>query len=136
MERAVFRYVEHELYNYDYTVREIKEMREDILNSTNSPEVKPEKQGKYINGDVTFSKVARLTTNVALLRMQETTAAIDKALRLLSEQHTHLFQLKYQECKDMRVICNEMPTSERTYFRMRKELVEMVAVQLGLTNVV
>ena len=136
LERAVFRYVEHELYNYDYTKNEIHEMREDILSSTNCPELKPEKMDKYMSGDVTFSKVARLTSNVGLMRMQETVMAVEKALRLLSEEHNHLFHLKYQECKNMQAVCNEMPTSERTYFRMRKELVEMVAVQLGLMNVI
>ena len=134
MERAVFRYVEHELYNYDSTKAEIRAMREDILEGTNAPELKPEKMGKYLNGDVVFSKVSRLTSNVALCRMQETVQAIEKALRLLTEEHSHLFQLKYQEQMDWRQVVMEIPMSERSYFYKRKELVMMVAVQMGLTN--
>ncbi len=134
LESAVFRYVEHELYNYDWTKNEIREMREDILNSTNAPELKPEKMGKYMSGDVTFSKVARLTSNVALIRMQETVMAIEKALKLLSEQHAEVFEYKYRQNMDYRRIVMEMPTSQDTYFRKRRELVRAVAVQMGLMN--
>lgn len=130
--RAVFKYVEHELYNYDLTKKIIDELREDIILSTPYKEaVGSTKAGV---SDATAKKAVKLVSSVTLARMTRTVMAIDRALARLTDDHRQLFELKYRQALPWQRVCDEMPTSERTYFRLRRELVLMVAVELGLAE--
>ncbi len=131
LSRAVFRYVEHELYSYDWTVKEIERLREDIIEAVPFKEVVG---GKGYISDPTARKATQLVSNTALARMTRTVTAVDKALARLSDNHRALFNLKYRQDLPWQRVCEELPTSERTYFRLRRELVEMVAVMLGLAE--
>ena len=129
--RAVFRYVEHELYNYDNTLLEMENLREGIIEAPPLREAVP---GTGYVSDPTARKATQLVTNTALARMARTVAAIDKSLARLSEDHRSLFELKYRQTMPWKRVCQELPASERTYFRMRRELVEMVALEMGLAE--
>ena len=126
----VFAYVEHELYSYDTTGREIQQLRDDIIEAV--PLMGERVQGGI--GNVTQSKGIKLTSDLALLKMQRTRRAIDEALKRLDEEHNQIFEYKYQRKMDWRQVCMEVPMSERSYFYKRKELVYMVALQMGLMN--
>ena len=132
--RAVFRYIEHELYHYDVTKREMEELREEIIYSSPPREVIAVNDDNGYHSDVVGSKTVKLVTNAALVRMSRVVLAIDKALSKLADEHKQLFELKYRQCLPWQQVCAEMPTSERTYFRLRRELVEMVALELGLAE--
>ena len=131
LNRAVFRYVEHELYNYDNTLLEMQSLRENIIEAPPLREAVP---GTGYVSDPTARKATQLVTNTALARMARTVAAIDKSLARLSEDHRALFELKYRQAMPWKRVCQELPSSERTYFRMRRELVEMVALEMGLAE--
>ena len=131
LNRAVFRYVEHELYNYDNTLVEMQNLRENIIEAPPLREAVP---GTGYVSDPTARKGIQLVTNTALVRMTRTVAAIEKALARLSDNHRALFNLKYRQDLPWQQVCQELPTSERTYFRMRRELVEMVALEMGLAE--
>lgn len=132
LSRPAFRYVESELYNYDETKKELEELQEDIRNST------PDMSGDMVKGGTVSSqpeaKSIQLLTNKVLVRMDRTIKAIDKALSILGEEHNLIFELKYRQNLNWRQVVIEVPTSQDTYFRKRRELVQMVAVQLGLIN--
>lgn len=130
--RAIFRYIEHELYNYDETIKEIQEIRNNIIEQSPYKETVP---GSGYISDPTARKAIKLITSTAIARMERTIRAIDRALELLPEEHNQLFQLKYRQKWTMKQICDEIPTSERTYFRWRREIVEMVAKEMGFVNV-
>lgn len=133
IERRVFKYVEYELYNYDNTKKELERYRKMILESSPAPaEVKT--QGGQITSQ-TESKALKLITSSFIVHAERVISAIDKSLAMLTEDHRKLFQLKYQECLPWQEIIVEMNISDRTYFRMRRELVATVARQLGLINV-
>jgi RinA family phage transcriptional activator len=131
LSRAVFRYIEHELYNYDTTLVEIENIRVDIIEAPPLRETIP--SSGHIS-DPTARKGTQLVTNTALVRMTRTVAAIDKALARLSDNHRALFNLKYRQDLPWQQVCQELPTSERSYFRMRRELVQMVALEMGLAG--
>ena len=132
LSRPAFRYVESELYNYDETKKELEELQEDIRNST------PDMSGDVVKvGKVSSqpeAKSIQLLTNKVLVRMDRTIKAIDKALSILGEEHNMIFELKYRQNLNWRQVVIEVPTSQDTYFRKRRELVQMVAVQLGLIS--
>ena len=130
--RAVFRYIEHELYNYDITLAEIKNIRQGIIEAM--PPLKETVPNTGYVSDPTGRKAIQLFTNTALVRMARTITAIDKALSRLSDNHRALFNLKYRQGLPWQKVCDEIPVSERTYFRLRRELVYMVAVEMGLAE--
>lgn len=133
IERRVFKYVEYELYNYDNTKKELERYREMILESSPAP-VEVKTQGGQITSQ-TESKALKLITSSFIAHAERVINAIDKSLAMLTEDHRKLFHLKYQECLPWQEIVIEMSISDRTYFRMRRELVITVAKQLGLINV-
>ena len=129
--RAVFKYIEHELYNYDATIKEMEAIQEDIIFAAPLKETIP--SAGFIS-DPTANKATKLVTNTALARMARTVSAIDKALARLTDDHRAIFELKYRQGMNWRQICATIPTSERSYFRQRRELVQMVALELGLAE--
>lgn len=131
LDRAVFRYIEHELYNYDETKKEIEELRMDIIEKGPLKEAVP---GTGYVSDTTARKAIKLVTNTALARMERTVRAIDRALARLSDDHRQLFELKYRQCLPWQRVCELIPLSERSYFRLRRELVLMVALEMGLAK--
>lgn len=130
--RAVFRYVEHELFNYAETKLLLRELQQSVIESTPYCETIP--SSGHIS-DPTANKAIRLVTSTAIARMERNVRAIDRALKLLPEQHQMLFNFRYKQGKSMGIVCDEIPTSERSYFRWRKEIVEVVAREMGLVNV-
>lgn len=131
LNRAVFRYVEHELYNYDNTLVEMQNLREGIIDRTPTRETVP---GKGYVSDPTAKKAVNLVSSKAIKRMTTVVNAIDRALARLTDNHRALFVLKYRQALPWQQVCRELPTSERSYFRMRRELILMVAVELGLAE--
>lgn len=129
--RAVFNYIEHELYCYQATQQELAELREEIIGETAVPEVVV--AGGW-HPDPTEKKASQLLTNAALARMTRVVRAIDRALARLDGDHRRLFVLRYQQCRPWPSICREMALSERSYFRLRRELVLTVARELGLAT--
>lgn len=129
--RAVFRYVEHELYNYDYHLEKIEQIREKIIEASPLRETVP---GKGYVSDPTAKKAVNLVSSKAIARMTTVVNAIDRALARLTDNHRALFELKYRQALPWQQVCRELPTSERSYFRIRRELILMVAVELGLIN--
>lgn len=125
---AVFRYIEYELYNYDQTKRELELGREDIIHQTHQQAA----GGSSGPGDPTGSRVVKLMSTPTLVQMERVISAIDTALRMLTEEHCLVFELRYRQGLNWQAICREMPTSQATYFRLRRQLVETVGLNLGL----
>ena len=132
MNKAIFRYIEHELYHYEITKQAIEDMREDIIGEV--PQQSGDVVSSFTISDTTQKRAIKLITNAALLRMTKTTAGIDRALDKLEDIHKQLFHLRYKERMKWQEVCEELPTSERTYFRARRELVMMVALELGMIS--
>lgn len=134
--RPVFQYIEHELANYKITRQKIEILRDEIT-SSRPDEARQEVAyvggagGKQI-GRPTEGAAIKLTSSAVLMHMESVVRAIDKALSQLTEDHNEIFQLRYIENKPWQQIVAMLPVSQDTYFRKRRELVWMVAIQLGL----
>ena len=133
--RAVFQYIEHEMANYEITRQKIEILRDEI---TSSRPDEARQEVAYVGKDSkritrpTEGAALKLTSSAALHHMEQVIAAIDKALSQLTEDHNEIFQLRYIENKPWQQIVAMLPVSQDTYFRKRRELVWMVAIQLGL----
>lgn len=129
--KSIFRYIEHELYNYEQTKRDLQLYREQVLEGTSTPEVSVQSSP----GDVTANKAVKLTSSAFVMQAERIINAIDKSLDVLGDKHKELFTLKYQMGISWPNIVIDMDISDRTYYRLRRELVIMVGQQLGLINV-
>ena len=129
--KSIFRYIEHELYNYEQTKRDLALYREQVLEGTASPEVSVQSSP----GDVTADKAVKLTSSAFVVQAERIINAIDRALSILGDKHKELFKLKYQLGVSWPNITIDMGISDRTYYRIRRELVVTVGQQLGLINV-
>jgi RinA family phage transcriptional activator len=129
--KSIFRYIEHELYNYEQTKKDLQLYREQVLEGTASPEVSVQNSP----GDVTANKVIKLTSSAFVVRAERVINAIEKSLDILGDRHKELFKLKYQIGVTWPNITIDMGISDRTYYRLRRELVITVGQHLGLINV-
>lgn len=128
--KSIFRYIEHELYNYSQTKKDLALYREQILEGTAYPEVSVQSGP----GDVTANKAVKLTSSAFVVQAERTLSAIDRSLEILGERHQELFRLKYQMGVSWPNITIDMGISDRTYYRLRRELVITVGQHLGLVN--
>lgn len=131
IDKSVFRYIEHELYNYEQTKQDLALYREQILEGTSSPEVSVQSSP----GDVTANKAVKLTSSAFVVQAERIVDAVEKSLTILGDRHKELFRLKYQMGVSWPNITIDMGISDRTYYRIRRELVLTVGQQLGLINV-
>ncbi|MTI62260.1 MAG: hypothetical protein FH762_20135 [Firmicutes bacterium] len=132
LDNAIFRFVEHELYNYESTIEELKEIKNDIREesagnitygneSTTPPYPKSSSETAVID----------LITNKAIMRATKTIRDIERAKEKLDGDKLKLFELKYKECMPWQQILGELCISDRTYFRWRSEIVRTVAKEMG-----
>jgi len=126
--KSVFRYIEHEMYCYKETKRELQMCREDIIDGTN----KPDAGGRSGISDPTGQKSVKLTSSTFMAKAERTLNAIDNSLEILGDKHRELFNLRYLEVRPWREVYLEMNISDRSYFRLRRELVISVGLNLGL----
>ncbi len=128
--KAIYSYIELELKHYDYLLERLEELRQDILHSSPAPSLDAIQTNRI--SDVPYSKVLQLTSSVEIAHMSKMVKVIDRALTLLSEDHAHLFELKYRQGKTWQQCTMEMPCSRAKFFRLNTELVKVVAVERGL----
>ena len=131
IDKSIFRYIEHELYNYDETKRELARYREDVLEGTHFTEVSVRSNP----GNPTAQKAIKLTSSAFVVQAEKVISAIDRSLNILGDRHKELFKYKYQKGLPWQEVVLEMDISDRTYFRLRRELVMTVGQQLGLLNI-
>ncbi len=129
--KSVFKYIEHELYNYEQTKKDLLFYRAQIIEGVSAPEVNVQSR----LGDVTANKAIKLVSSAFIGQAERVIGSIDKALIMLGEKHKRLFKLKYQDGLPWQEVMIEMEIGERSYFRLRRELVIMVGQQLGVLNV-
>ena len=131
--KSVFKYIEHEMYSYDDLKRELDLYREQILEGGANQEPGMSVQSGL--GNVTESKAIKLISSKFVLNTERTINSIDRSLKLLDKRHGELFELKYKKGLPWQEVALEMCISDRTYFRLRRDLVTVVGQQLGLVNV-
>jgi RinA family phage transcriptional activator len=131
IDKSIFRYIEHELYNYDETKRELERYREEILEGTPFQEVSVQTNP----GNPTAQKAIKLTSSAFVVQAEKVISAIDRSLAILGDKYMELFEHKYQKGLPWQEVALEMDISDRTYFRLRRELVMTVGQQLGLLNI-
>lgn len=132
IKRANFKMIEAELYCYEESKKQLELLREEIIESTLTQEVNV----KTSPGDPTQTKAIKLVNNREIIEMERRLKAIDKAIEILKTSNEprkyKLLHMKYFERRYTDVgICMELEISERTFYRWRREIIELIANFLG-----
>ena len=128
--KRVYNYIDYELSNYKFYEKNIENIRKDILVASPPPPDGQPRGNK--TSDPTADKVIQLNTPMAIYRMEYNKDCIERALKKLDIYHNQFFEKNYKDNDDKIKICNEWPMSERTYYRMKKRIIEYVGKEMGL----
>ena len=131
---ANLRLIEAEIRNYHQTVKDLRELEEAIAlpgqgefgNGTRSTEP----------GDPTPARAYKMTTSAQLLEIRRRVEAIEYMLRVVKASpepgRYDLIRLAYWDRRfTVKGICDQLSISERTYYRWRREALQLVAERLG-----
>jgi RinA family phage transcriptional activator len=131
IERSNFKMIEAELYCYKESKRELNLIREQIIEGSSYQEVAVQ---SGTTGDTTGNKGIKLATSRELLEVEKRINAIDSSLEILKvdRDKLKLLEMKYFERRFTDIgIQNELCISARTFYRWRREIVQLVGSQLG-----
>jgi RinA family phage transcriptional activator len=131
---ASLRLIEAEIRNYHQTLKGLQELEESIAlpgqgefgNGTRSTEP----------GDPTPARAYKMMTSAQLLEIRRRVDAIEYMLRVVQASpepgRYDLIRLAYWDGRyTVRGICDRLSISERTYYRWRREALQLVAERLG-----
>ena len=131
---ASLRLIEAEIRNYHQTVETLREIEESIAlpgqgefgNGTRSTEP----------GDPTPARAYKMMTSAQLLEIRRRVDAIEYMLRVVQASpepgRYDLIRLAYWDRRfTVKGICDQLSISERTYYRWRREALQLVAEKLG-----
>ena len=131
---ASLRLIEAEIRNYHQTLKDLRELEESIAlpgqgefgNGTRSTEP----------GDPTPARAYKMMTSAQLLEIRRRVDAIEYMLRVVKASpepgRYGLIKLAYWDGRyTVRGICDQLSISERTYYRWRREALQLVAERLG-----
>lgn len=129
--RANFRLIEKELYHYVARCKQVAEWRSNIIHATSVPDVAVQSSP----GDVTASKATKLQGAV-LAEITRRLEAIEWACRftqcLPEKARWELIRLKYFDIRFTNEgIMQELKIGHDTFYRWRREFIELIADRLG-----
>ena len=132
--QASMRVIEAEIRNYHQTVETLRELEESIALPG---------QGEFSDGtrstepgDPTPSRAIRMMTSAQLLEIRRRVEAIDYMLRVVKASpdpgRYKLIRLAYWDGRfTVKGICDQLSISQATYYRWRREALQLVAERLG-----
>jgi RinA family phage transcriptional activator len=134
LKKATFKHIESELYSYHDTLKEVNNLRIDIMFCTEN-EDENVGGGKDNRPSSPTERIAlRLSTHKKLILLEEVTNAIYTVYAGLPNDYQKLIRLKYwtkPQLKTWDGIAEEIPVSRRTAFNMRNEIVFAIGEVLG-----
>ena len=130
--KPTFKHIEAEFYKYPQTVREIKQLENEIIYETSRDENVGGGKGN-LPSRPTERKAPRLATHRELKYLKDVVYAIETVYSLASEEYKELIRLRYWSNRDLTWdgIANELHMSRRKAISMRDEIIMATAELLG-----
>lgn len=134
LKKATFKHIESEIYSYKDTLREIDELRKNIMFCSENDDENVGGGRSSLPSSPTEQIGTRLATHKRLGKLEEIANAIEKVYTGLPETHRKLVELKYwtrPQTKTWDGIAVEMNVSRRQAFRWKDEIISAVSEVLG-----
>lgn len=128
--KEVKRYLERELKDYKNNKKIIEELRNNIIDSSNSITLGVPRNPNQGN-EVQTQKVYELMTNTRITRLENICYHIEKVIENLDIQKYEFYIKCFEKEHNKIKICMDMPISEKTYYRYKNYIIEKLAEELG-----
>lgn len=124
--KNAFRYIESELKQYKSTLKELTQLKEDIILST------PEKQEVRGNdvGDPTLNKMLKISLSRKIMEMEKTVKAVEKVHKSLFGEKRRVMEEYWNGKYTVQGMAYEFGVDERTIRRWKRFIVYSVAIEL------
>jgi RinA family phage transcriptional activator len=134
LRKATFKHIESELYSYHDTLKEINNLRKDIMFCNENDDENIGGGRNNLPSSPTERIATRLATHKRLIQLEEVTNAIYKVYTGLPEDYQKLVKLKYwtrPQTLTWEGIAEGLHVSRRQAFNWRDEIVYAVGEVLG-----
>lgn len=133
--KLAFKKAEAEWYNYHQTLKEIADLREEIMNPFKEEQDENVGGGKSnLSGSPTERIATRLTTHKQMNYLVEIVDAIEQVYNVLPDDYKNLIRVKYWN-KNNRLtwdgIALELSVSKRQAMRWRDDIIQATVEVLG-----
>lgn len=133
--QANLRLIEAEIRNYPQTVRDLREMEEAIAlpGVVGDP---TERVFTVAPGDPTAVRALKLMSSAHIMEIRRRVDAIEYMVRVVRASpeaaRYKMIELAYWDGRyTVKGICDKLSISERTYYRWRRDALQLVAEKLG-----
>jgi RinA family phage transcriptional activator len=134
LKKATFKHIESELYGYHDTLREIDNLRKDIMFCNENEDENIGGGRNNLPSSPTERIATRLATHKRLTQLEEVTNAIYKVFQGLPEDYQKLVRLKYwtrPQTLTWEGIADKLFITSRQAMRWRDEIVWSIGEVLG-----
>lgn len=131
--KPTFKHIEAEFYKYHQTVREIKKLEQEIIQSTGKHDENVGGGRSNLPTSQTEFKAIRLATHKELQYLKDVAYVIETIYNISPEDYKKLIRLKYWSNRDLKwdAIADELHMSRRKALSMRNEIILAAAELLG-----
>ena len=134
LKKPTFKHIESELYSYHDTLKEIENLRKDIMFCKENDDENVGGGRSSFPSSPTERIGTRLATHKRLNKLEEVTNAIEKVYTGLPDDYQRLVRLKYwtrPQLKTWEGIAQEINVSRRQAYRWRDEIISVLGEVLG-----
>lgn len=134
LRKATFKHIESELYSYHDTLKEISNLRKNIMFCTENEDENIGGGKNNLPSSPTERIATRLATHKMLIQMEEVTNAIYTVYAGLPEEYQKLVKLKYwtrPQLKTWEGIAESLHVNRATAMRWRDLIIYAIASVLG-----
>jgi RinA family phage transcriptional activator len=134
LKKATFKHIESELYIYHDSLKEISNLRKDIMFCSENEDENIGGGKNNLPSSPTERIATRLATHKRLIQLEEVTNAIYKVFQGLPEDYQKLVRVKYWSRPQLLTwegIADELHVNRATAMRWRDTVIYAVAEVLG-----
>ena len=134
LQKSTFKHIEAEWYRYHDTLKEIENLRQEIIHSKNNPDENVGGGRSNIPGQPTERIATRLTTHKKLKYLEEIVQAIQMVYNTLPDEYKKLVRLKFWSRNRQLTwdgVALELNVSKRQAMRWRDEIIQATGEVLG-----
>ncbi|MCQ9279779.1 transcriptional regulator [Staphylococcus borealis] len=134
--KATFKYIESEVYHLEESKREIRNIREEILNPYKHRNINAFKsKSKYAHTSITEIQATLLLSNKLLNNLENNVKAIEKVYSRLPEDRKKVIDLKYFN-KDSKLKLEQIADMcfmhRNTVSTIKQNFIKSIAIELGI----
>lgn len=132
LRRSTFRQLESELYDYQQTLKRIKERRDELMSDPAKEEGMP--SSPSAPSSPTERYATRLTMDRQLQELERVADAIEHVYNICDKDRKQLIHLKYwtkPQTLSWEGIAQKLNIGRTTAFRWRDEIIQAMGEQLG-----